>query len=124
MGSEKRIPVSEATRDEILKPRKRGDDTYDDVIRRMAGDGEGVGVEATVTPTLDEDAVDEMVERIEERLTDEVAVYQPGDDEPVGTIEQPAGIDPDDFAREVARQMDYVAIADSVAEQVARELQG
>jgi len=33
-------------------------------------------------------------------------------------------VDDSDLAREVARQMDYVAIADSVAEQVARELQG
>lgn len=34
-----RIPVSEETRDELLTPLKRGNDTYDDVIRREIGNG-------------------------------------------------------------------------------------
>lgn len=45
---DKRIPISEENRD-ALKERKRGDDTYDDVIERMLSDDSSGALEQTVT---------------------------------------------------------------------------
>lgn len=35
-ASETRLPCSTETRDEVLRPLKRGGETYDDLLRRMA----------------------------------------------------------------------------------------
>lgn len=35
-GDETRVPCSKRTRDEYLKPLKRGGETYDQLLRKMA----------------------------------------------------------------------------------------
>lgn len=63
----KRIPLAEETR-ERLKDRKRGDDTYDDVIQRLLGDGADnaeFSTTAKITPTLDDEALAAVREQVE-----------------------------------------------------------
>lgn len=74
---ETRIPVSEETRDEILKPRKRGGESYDDLLRRLVDDESDFDVTATVTPTLDEEAMDELFDELES--IKESAAFEPLD---------------------------------------------
>lgn len=80
---ETRIPVSEETRDEILKPRKRGGESYDDLIRRLvAGESDAGGVGnlepfGGEVPALDEDAIDELFDELE--AIRENAVFEPLD---------------------------------------------
>ncbi len=102
---DKRIPISEENR-ERLKAKKRGDETYDDVVERLMGDEGKAELTAEVTPELDADAVDDLVDELQERL---------------------AGADPidrDALARAVAERLDYAAVADRVAEQVVADLEG
>lgn len=61
-----RIPVTRATRDDVIKPLKRGDETYDDVIRRLASDGGG-------GPTVTIDADDIFTDDVLDRLASSVA---------------------------------------------------
>lgn len=91
---DKRIPLTEDTRDR-LKQRKRGDDTYEDVILRLLGDGDtDFTATAEIQPTLDEDALDEIAEGVADR------------------------VDTD------GRDIDYAHLIDEISEGVARRLQG
>ena len=66
---DKRIPISEANRD-ALKERKRGDDTYDDVIERLLDGG--------AVSECDFDA-DSIAETVAERLESECLHDDGGD---------------------------------------------
>ena len=115
MTDDARLHVSADTRDAV-NARKRGDDTQDDVVQRLLDDGNGesggYGVirpsaepdatsEASVSiqPELDEDAVDEMVERLEARLSDVDA----------------GGVDAEAIAAEIIDQMPALTYDDAVA---------
>lgn len=57
-----RVPLSKATRDEILKPLKQGDETYDDVIRRLAANGDD--------PTACDIDEDRIIEALRQEVRD------------------------------------------------------
>ena len=100
MTDDARLHVSAETRDAV-NARKRGDDTQDDVVQRLLSDAPDGTSEASVSiqPELDADAVDEMVERLEARLSDVDA----------------GGVDAEAIAAEIIDQMPALTYDDAVA---------
>lgn len=87
-----RVPMGTDTR-ERLKQRKRGDDTYDDVIQRLLDDERAV----PVSPAIDAEALADAVEGLE-----------------------PA--DAEEIAREVVEKFDYAELASLLGGEVEERL--
>jgi hypothetical protein len=100
-----RIPVSESTRDEVLKPRKRGDDTYDDVIQRLAGadDTPTPDATATIKPELDTEAVDDIANSIVESRNFQGAVTEDEAERILGRLDDLEARLPSKVAEELQR---------------------
>ena len=107
-----RLPVREVTRDEILKPLKRGDETYDDLLRRLAGESDGAehGVTVPVTPELDTEAVDELADDLAGRI---------------GMTADPGVVMDDEAVAELVEQVRQLqALVERQPERTADELEG